>query len=111
MGLQARHFRPRWLLISALAILPLIMAADTASKKPSQYAPIKDVVAQVDAFLQQMGSDLASEADYGDDQKSRVVKDANTVVVLAQVLANHDEEHPRKKSASALFEAAKSLSA
>jgi hypothetical protein len=89
--------------------LPLVAADEATARKPSQYAPVKDVVAQIDAFLQQIGTDVASEAEYGDDQKSRVAKDANTLVVLAQVLGNHDEDHARKKSASALFAAAQQL--
>jgi hypothetical protein len=90
-------------------VLPLIAADDAASKKPSQYAPIKDVVAQIDVYLEQIAADLAAEADYGDEQKGRVAKDANTLVVLAQVFGNHDENHDRKKSAAGLFAAARKL--
>jgi hypothetical protein len=96
--------------VALLSSLTLLAADESITRKPSQYAPINDVVAQIDAFLQQVGMDLATEADYGDEQKDRVVKDASTLVVLAQVLANHDEDHPRKKSAAALFAAVKDLS-
>lgn len=92
-----------------LLLLPFALADDAASPKPSQYAPIEDVLAQIDAYLQQLGTDLAAEADYGDDQKSRVAKDANTLVVLAQLLANHDGQHNRKNSAAPLFAAAQKL--
>jgi hypothetical protein len=92
-----------------LLLLPFALADDAAAPKPSQYAPIQDVIAQIDAYLQQLGNDLAAEADYGDDQKSRVAKDANTLVVLAQLLANHDDKHDRKNMAASLFSAAQKL--
>lgn len=89
--------------------LSLVAAKEAGSSKPSQYAPVKDLIAQIEAYLQQIGTDLAAEGDYGDEQKARVVKDANTLVVLAQVLANHDEAHARQSSAAALFSASQSL--
>jgi hypothetical protein len=100
----------RLLLLAVPVLLFSLLAADgPSSPKPSQYAPIKDVVAQIDAYLQQIGMDLASEADYGDDQKSRIAKDSNTLIVLAQVLASHDEDHEKKKAAADLFAASQKL--
>lgn len=98
-----------WFLV--LLIVPLIAADEpnVADKKPSQYAPIQDVVAQVEMFLKQLGEDLSAEADYGDDQKTRVVKDANTLIVLAQVLGNHDQDHEKKGAAAGLFAASEKL--
>lgn len=92
-----------------LLVLPLVTADEAGSPKPSQYAPIQDVVAQIEAFLQQLGTDLSAEADYGDDQKSRVAKDANTLIVLAQILATHNEKHDRQKSAAPLLSASQGL--
>src|SRR5688572_15474824 len=99
----------RILLASLLLLLPFAVAGEGEGPKPSQYAPIQDVVAQIDSYLQQIGMDLSAEADVGDDQKSRIAKDANTLVVLAQILANHDQDHERKKSAASLFAASQSL--
>src|SRR5688572_20409728 len=92
-----------------LLVLPLVAADEAVGPKPSQYAPIKDVVAQIDTYLQQIAMDVSAEAEYGDDQKSRIAKDANTLIVLAQVLAAHDEMHDRKKSAAQLFAASQAL--
>lgn len=94
---------------SPLLLLPLVIADESGAPKPSQYAPIQDIVAQIESYLQQIDADLAAEADYGDDQKSRITKDANTLIVLAQILATHDEAHDRKKSAAPLFSASQAL--
>ena len=80
-------------------------------KKPSSYAPAKDLRGQVDAFVQKIAEDLANEADYGDDQKSRVTKDAHTLAVLALVLGMHDEVNELKPSAAAVVKAAGKLAA
>lgn len=103
----ARSLRPFG--FASIGLISLLLAADAPEKKPSSYAPVEDVVGQIENYLKQLGNDLAAEADYGEDQQSRVAKDANTVVVLAQVLGNHDQEHARKKSAGAVFTASREL--
>lgn len=94
----------------ALVIPILLTAADgKTDPKPSSYAPAQDLAAQIDVFVKQIENDLAAEADYADEQKDRIVKDANTVVVIAQVLANHDEEHALRKAAPEIVTAASKL--
>jgi hypothetical protein len=80
-------------------VIVVIIPATRASKpevegidsKPSSYAPAKDLVAQADEFMKGIEKDLASEAEYGEDQRDRVVKNANTLAVIALVLSNHDD--------------------
>jgi hypothetical protein len=92
-----------------LFAMPLF-AGDTApAPKPSSYAPAADLASQIESFIKQIDADLASEAEYGADQKSRVAKDANTLIALAQVLANHDEDHPLRKAAPAVVKTARDL--
>ncbi len=78
------------------AIIPATRANKPESEgidsKPSNYAPAKDLVAQVDDFMNRIEKDLASEAEYGEDQQDRVVKNGNTLAVIALVLSNHDDE-------------------
>ena len=88
---------------------PALRSADPSRPKPSTFAPAKDLLRQWESMLKRCGEDLADEAEYGDDQQGRVVKDANTLVVIAQMLALHDEDHAAKKSAAAWIAAAKKL--
>lgn len=96
----------------ASCVLAGLAQADAPEvRKPSSYAPAKDLRGQLDSFVQKIAEDLATEADYGDDQKSRVTKDAHTLAVLALVLGMHDEENALKPSASAVVTAAGKLAA
>jgi hypothetical protein len=96
------------LLVIALTI-PLVADEKASNAKPSSYAPANDVAAQLESYVKQIEADLADQSEYGDDQKSRVAKDANTLIVLAQVLGNHDGDHPLKKSAAGIVAAGREL--
>ena len=103
--LSWRHFA----LLILVSGLPLIAADKAELKKPSSFASAQEVVAQIEIFVKQIETDLGGESEYGDEQKGRVVKDASTLVVLAQLLGNHDEDHPLKKAAAALVTASRKL--
>lgn len=99
-------------LATCLALLICVATAytaDTTAAKPSTYAPAADLVAQVNFFMERINTDLEDASAYEDEQKSRVVKDANTVAALAAVLATHDEKHDLSAGASALVKAAKEI--
>jgi hypothetical protein len=96
-------------MLTLLLTMPLLAGDEPADAKPSAYAPAQDLAAQIDVFVKQIEADLANEADFGQDQQGRVAKDANTLVVLAQVLANHDEDHALRKAAPAIVTAAGKL--
>jgi hypothetical protein len=98
----------RIFLVLALA-LPLLAGDTGPAPKPSSFAPTPDLSAQIDWFIKQLESDLASAAGYGKEQRERVAKDANTLIVLAQVLASHDEDHPLRTAAASLVPAAREL--
>ncbi|MBC7352660.1 MAG: cytochrome c [Thermogutta sp.] len=78
--------------------------------KASTYAPAADLVKAVDDYIDGIAEILESEEDFKDLQ-SKVVKDAETVAVLALVLGLHDENTPYKAAAPALIKAARELSA
>lgn len=86
-----------------------LRSADGNRPKPSTYAPAKDLVRQAEALMKRLGDDLANEAEYGEDQKGRVAKDSNTLVVIAQVLGMHDEQHAWRAAAASVMEAAHQL--
>jgi hypothetical protein len=100
----------RFLSCSLLLFVLLVLAANqNESPKPSSYAPAKDVAGQIEFYMKQIDDDLANQDEYGDEQQDRVMKVASTLIVLAQVLAHHDEEHALKKAAPALLRSAKNL--
>ena len=78
--------------------------------KPSTFAPAADLVKAVDDYIGRIGEALESQDDFAEFQ-SRVVKDAETVAVLALVLGLHDEKNQYQAAASAIIKAARDLSA
>ena len=104
--------RPLVVVVSVVGLTVLwgeLRSADGTRPKPSTYAPAKDLIRQSETYLKRIGEDLANEADYGDDQKGRVAKDANTLVVIAQLLAMHDESNDWRAAAAGVMEAAHQL--
>lgn len=73
------------------------------SRKPSTYAPAKDLEAQVTFFLDRIREDLADEAKYAETGVERVKRDANTLAVLALVLGKHDEGNRYQGAAVAML--------
>lgn len=76
--------------------------------KASTYAPAADLVKAVDDYITRLGEALSSEGDFSDFQ-SRIIKDAETVAVLALVLGLHDEKTPYQAAAPALIKASQEL--
>jgi hypothetical protein len=77
--------------------------------KPSTYAPAKDLEAQVAEFMDRIEKDLESAGEYGEDQQDRVVKNGNTLAVIALVLSNHDDAVSLKAPAAKMIEASLNL--
>jgi cytochrome c556 len=82
-----------------------------ADKPISAYAPADDLIGQVDYYIAQAEERLADPKAYDLAKQSRTWKDANTLAVLALVLANHDEPHPLKPAMPAILTGAKALAA
>ncbi|WP_347246518.1 hypothetical protein [Thermogutta sp.] len=78
--------------------------------KASTYAPAADLVKAVDDYIAGIADILESQEDFKDLQ-AKVIKDAETIAVLALVLGLHDENTPYKAAAPALIKAARELSA
>jgi hypothetical protein len=94
----------------ALSVTTLAISADPAPPaKPSTYAPAKDLIDQVNTFLEKIEQDLEDKDAYEKEVQERVLKDANTVAVLGAVLGTHDEKHDLAAGAPALVVAAKDI--
>lgn len=94
-----------------LVIIGAEPPAAEMSRKPSTYAPAKDLEAQVTFFLDRINEDLADEAKYDETGVERVKRDANTLAVLALVLGKHDEGNRYQGSAEAMLAEALQLAA
>jgi len=105
---------PRWI-VGSLAVaagcctgLPL-WSQPPEIPKISTFAPAKDLIQQVDFYIGRLSESL-SDADFDLAEQSRTLKDANTLAVLALMLAVHDEQHPLKPGAAAMLKSAQELS-
>lgn len=100
----------------AAAVVVGIMAACVSgvavevppAPKASTFAPAQDLVAALDSYIERIGEALA-DADEFADMQSRVVKDAETVSVLALVLGLHDENNAYKGAASELIKTSQAV--
>jgi hypothetical protein len=86
-------------------------AADDASPKVSTFAPAKDLAGQVDQYLKELDKAVTDEDSYKEAADGKIVRDANTLIVLALALGLHDEESKYKASAGALIKASQELAA
>ncbi len=102
----------------SLAMLLVIALGSTMSDagnragsdpKPSTYAPARDLIGQINEFMEQIEKDLADESAYGEDQQDRIAKTGNTLAVIALVLANHDDEVSLRAPSEKLIEASLKL--
>jgi hypothetical protein len=104
-----------WSVAVAVVAAVILSAAGAAAAEPpaapkvSTFAPVKDVVAQIEFYLTRLDEAVASESDYK-DWEARVTKDANTLVLLALAAGLHDEDNDYKAAAPGLIKAAQELS-
>ncbi len=74
--------------------------------KVSSFAPTKDTIAQLKAFMKAIGKDLSDKEDFGEDQHNRIALNGQTIAVLALTLGMHDEKNDVKSNAGEVFDAA-----
>ncbi|NMC19118.1 MAG: hypothetical protein GYA33_01750 [Thermogutta sp.] len=101
-------------LVATLTVGLLAICADTfaaevpPAPKASTFAPAEDLVTALDSYIERIDEVLADPDEFADLQ-SRVVKDAETISVLALVLGLHDEDNPYKAAASELIKASQAV--
>jgi cytochrome c556 len=76
--------------------------------KVSTFAPAEDLANQVASYLKAFEQAVESEAEYN-DSKENIVKQANTLIIIALALGMHDQENQYKSGAAALMKAAQEL--
>ena len=87
---------------------PMPAAAGGDEVKVSAFAPAEDLVNQFDAILKDVTKAVESEAEFK-DAESKIPKDVNTLIVVAQALGLHDQENKYQKNAPAVVKAAQAL--
>lgn len=95
--------------VLSLAIMAGEPPAEEVNRRPSTYAPAKDLESQVQFFLERIKDELKDESAYGEESVKRVQRDANTLAVLALVLGKHDEANRYQSSAATLLVSALKL--
>jgi len=95
----------------AMTMAPWLTAAAPTPPKVSEFAPVEDVLGQVDYYLNRLEAALANEAEYSQGKKNRVNKDSNTLVVLLLAIGLHDQDSKLRAAAPTLLPLAQKLAA
>ena len=108
-GIRALTARPAIFAFAACLATQLLWSNEPENPRISAFAPAEDLLTQVDFYIERLSDALADPAKFDEARQSRAWKDANTLAVLAMILAAHDESHPLKASAPAIAKAAQAL--
>lgn len=110
----------RWIGVGRFALVVLVgwgvtwlwasAPKEEVNRRPSTYAPAKDLEFQIEHLMQRIKGDLEDASRY-ERRVKRVLRDANTIAVLAMVMAHHDEPHRLRDQALGVLEAARVLAA
>lgn len=109
--LERRELQVTVVLAAAAMIWPLATSAfgvPVAPEKVSSFAPAESLIAQLNASMEVLTESLA-DAETLEEEKKNFEKNSVTIVIIAQHLALHDEDHDLKAAAPAIFHKAKAL--
>ncbi len=96
--------------LTALAVTGAKLAVEApAPPKVSEFASAEDLLSQFNYFNGRLKETVGAEADYDEAKQTRIIRDANTLAVLAQHLGMHDSDNPIKKSAAGIIKAAQAM--
>ncbi len=84
--------------------------APPKAPKLSSFAPAKDLAGQLQDYIKEIDSTLASEDEYKDSE-AKIGRCTNTLAVIALCLGLDDEDNQYKTRAAALIKAAQGLAA
>jgi hypothetical protein len=100
-----------WAILAAVAVLATgtaVLADPPAAPKVSSLAPAKDIVSQIETYVNDLDKAVASEDEFKDSE-AKVAKLANTTILLALAAGMHDQDNPLKAAAPAIIKAAQEL--
>ncbi len=100
------------LLVGVMALAAWVVAVEAAeppaAPKVSTFAPAKDLERQVEVYIERFEEAVKDEEEYK-AAEGRLVKEANTMVLIALGLGLHDQPNKYQAAASALIKAAQQL--
>lgn len=108
--------KKKFSLLLCLFMLGCVIPTATRAEDPpaappvSEFAPAEGLQAQLSSYVADLTAAVESETAYT-EKKDRIVRDANTVVVLALALGLHDTENDLKAAAPAVIKAAQAVGA
>ena len=107
----------RWGFLSALLTCVAVVATGvSAMATPPEAPPVSkiakadDLVGQVDFFMERLEDSVEDEKEYADSSE-KVVKDANTMILIALALGLHDQDNKFKAAAPAMLKTSQELAA
>ena len=107
----------RWVFLSAILASVAVMAtgvsviaAPPEAPPVSKIARADDLAGQVDYYLERIEESIESEDEYADSVE-KLVKDANTMILIALALGLHDQDNKYKAAAPAMVKASQELAA
>lgn len=98
------------LVVARFSVGSGLAAEPPPAPKVSTFAPARDLVSQVEYYLERLEATVESESEYK-DSADKVGKDASTLAVIGLALGLHDEDNKYKNAAPALIKAAQKLAA
>ncbi len=96
--------------IAVTAASGLAAAELPAAPPVSHFAPAADLAGQVEYYMKRLEAAVQSEEEYKDSQE-KVLKDANTMALIALALGLHDQDNDYKAAAAAMVKASQELAA
>ena len=98
-----------WLPLALTLLAGACLVPAQAADKLSTVTPVADLVAEAETKIKDIEALLADNDSYTKAKKKQVPQAAGTLAVLAQGIAQHDEDSAWKKSAADLRDAAISI--
>jgi len=95
-----------WLPLALMLVAGAWLVPANAAEKLSTVTPVADLVMESEAKIKELEGLLADNDSYTKNKKKGIPQAAGTLAVLAQAIAEHDEDSPMKKSAGDVRDAA-----
>ena len=93
-----------------VGLAPAAQADPPPAPKVSTFSPADDLARQAEYYVKELEASVANKVDYPDNRE-KLVKDANTLAVIALALGLHDQPNAYRAHAGALIKTAQAAAA
>ncbi len=98
-----------WLPLALTMLVSACLVPAFAAEKLSTVTPVADLVAEAEIKIKDLETLLTDNDSYTKAKKKGIPQAAGTLAILAQAIAEHDEDSAMKKSAADVRDAAMSI--